>query len=164
MTLTIVGDCPERSSLVQLANDLEIMGKQAEQPNTVWFAGWKSQAECAQLLAAQDIFVLPSLWECGGAVVLEAMACALPVIATAWGGPLDYLDDTCGILVHPNSEVALISGLSLAIDQLSRSPELRRRLGDKGRRKVVQLYDWEKKIDSIIQMYSDLIIPPGSYR
>ena len=37
-------------------------------------------------------------------MVLEAMAMAKPVIATAWGGPLDYLDPSCGILVAPSGE------------------------------------------------------------
>jgi glycosyltransferase involved in cell wall biosynthesis len=56
------------------------------------------------------MFSLPSLFECGGAVVLEAMARGCQFVATAWGGPLDYLGDSCGILVQPNSREALIVG------------------------------------------------------
>ncbi len=68
---------------------------------TIQFAGWLSQSDCKVRLNAADCLVLPSLFECGGAVVLEAMALGKPVIATAWGGPLDYLDADCGILVQP---------------------------------------------------------------
>ena len=69
------------------------MAKHLGLETTVKFSGFLSQPDCARRLQAADVFVLPSLFECGGAVVLEAMAVGLPVIATAWGGPLDYLDN-----------------------------------------------------------------------
>ena len=43
------------------------------------------------MLQGSTALLLPSIYECGGAVVLEAMACGIPAIATAWGGPADYL-------------------------------------------------------------------------
>ena len=51
----------------------------------VTFSGFMSQQACAERLKCADVLVLPSLFECGGAVVLEAMAIGLPVIATALG-------------------------------------------------------------------------------
>ena len=65
----------------------------------VFFAGHRSQPEIAELMATHDCLVLPTLIESGGAVLLEAMAMGLPVISTDWGGPADYVDDSCGILV-----------------------------------------------------------------
>ena len=87
---------------------------------TVHFAGWLAQSACAEWLRDADALVLPSLLECGGAVVLEAMSMAKPVIATAWGGPLDYHDASCGVLVIPESREAIIDGFAAAMVALAR--------------------------------------------
>ena len=144
--LEIVGDGPMRISLETLANRLEVGDR-------VHFAGWQTQADFALHLREADVLVLPSLYECGGAVVLEAMACGLPVIAAGWGGPADYIDDSCGILVPPDSREALISGLVLAMAKLAADPPLRAELGRAGRKRVEQDFDWERKIDSILTIY-----------
>lgn len=156
MALTLFGDGPEKASLMALASRLGIAGERAGEAGKVFFAGWKTQAECADALRQSDALVLPSLWECGGAVVLEAMACRLPVIATAWGGPLDYLDARTGILVPPTSREQLIDGLAQAMVQLSESPALRQRLGEAGRRRIEDEFDWERKMDAILALYTRL--------
>jgi glycosyltransferase involved in cell wall biosynthesis len=152
MRLQIVGDGVERPSLEALAREL---GLAEGEGACVHFAGWLSQPECAYALQQADALVLPSLLECGGAVVLEAMACAKPVIATAWGGPLDYLDDNCGILVAPTSRDGLIAGLAEAMLRLAQSPAERARLGRHGRDKVRRQYDWEIKVDAMLRWYEE---------
>ncbi len=154
MSLTVLGDGEEGPALRALARKLGIAADAPGQPGTVFFAGWKTQAECARQLRDADVLLLPSLRECGGAVVLEAMACRLPVIATAWGGPLDYLDATTGILVPPTSRDDFIAGLTDAMVRLSQSPELRRRLGDAARARIEAEFDWERKMDAILALYS----------
>lgn len=124
--------------------------------SVVEFSGFMSQPECARRLQQADMFVFPSLHECGGAAVLEAMAAGLPVIATAWGGPLDYLDEACGILVKPVSREALIAGFSDAITTLARSAPLRNRLGQAGYERVRQNFDWQRKIDQILESYASV--------
>ena len=57
----------------------------------------------AEIVRDSDVFVLPSLRECGGTVLLEAMAVGVPMVATNWGGPSYYVDDSCGIRVDPSS-------------------------------------------------------------
>ena len=156
MALTLFGDGPERASLMALADRLGIAGDRPGVAGKVFFAGWKTQAECADALRRSDALVLPSLWECGGAVVLEAMACRLPVIATAWGGPLDYLDERTGVLVPPTSREQLIAGLADGMVRLSESPALRQRLGEAGRRRIEQEFDWERKMDTILALYARL--------
>lgn len=156
MTLTLFGDGVEKAALLALARELDVLGEQPDTPGKVFFAGWRSQVECAAALRHCDALMLPSLWECGGAVVLEAMACRLPVIATAWGGPLDYIDEHTGILVPPSSREALIDGLAQAMLKLSRSPELRRRLGEAGRRRVEAEFDWERKMDAMLALYASV--------
>ncbi len=154
MSLTVLGDGEEGAALRRLAQELGMLVDRPGVPGTVFFAGWKTQAECAQQLRDADVLLLPSLRECGGAVVLEAMACRLPVIATAWGGPLDYLDATTGILVPPTSREEFIAGLADAMVRLGQSSELRRRLGDAARARIEAEFDWERKMDVILELYA----------
>jgi hypothetical protein len=84
------------------------------------------------------------------------MASGLPVVATNWGGPADYLDATCGILVDPDSRSSFIAGLAEAMHRLAISPELRLTLGRSGRERVVRDFDWEKKIEQLVSFYERL--------
>jgi glycosyltransferase involved in cell wall biosynthesis len=93
--------------------------------------------------------------EAGGAVVLEAMASGVPVIATRWGGPADYLDDTTGVLIDAHNPEQFIEDLALAIIRFAREPQLRRRLAVAGYERAVERFDWEKKIDTMLALYTD---------
>lgn len=157
MRLVILGDGHERASLEALADALDIHAPEGGRDSIgkVRFLGWLPQAACAEHLGACDVLVLPSLLECGGAVVLEAMSMAKPVIATAWGGPLDYLDADCGVLVTPSSREAIVSGFASAMVSLARSEGERHRLGAHGLHKVKTEFDWELKTDRILRIYRD---------
>src|SRR5207248_7883518 len=141
-SLEIIGDGPMRQRWEAATDQLGLRP-------VVTFTGFMSQRDCAERLRGADVLVLPSLFECGGAVVLEAMAVGLPVIATAWGGPADYLNDACGLLVPPRSREQFVADLSAALLRLARSPELRQAMGRAGRRRVEEYFDWERKIDRI---------------
>jgi glycosyltransferase involved in cell wall biosynthesis len=150
LELQVIGEGPMRPALEAQARALAIDSR-------VTFHGKVPQIRCPDMLADSDGLVLPSLYECGGAVVLEAMAMGLPVIATNWGGPADYVDSTTGILVEPAGREPFVRGLSNAMVRLARSPDLRRQLGDAGRRKVAEQFDWDKKIDRILEIYQGSI-------
>ena len=92
--LHIVGDGRLRGALEKQVNQLSLTSH-------VQFHGWIPQTEVAEMLCSSDLFAFPSMRECGGAVVLEAMASGIPVIATKWGGPADYLTENTGILIPP---------------------------------------------------------------
>jgi glycosyltransferase involved in cell wall biosynthesis len=149
-TLDIFGSGPMDESLRQQALILNLSDR-------VTFHGWLPQDELAERLASADALVLPSLLECGGAVVLEAMAAGLAVIATNWGGPSDYLDSTCGILVDPTSREDFVKGLTSAIQTLALSPETRMKLGAAARERVLREFSWEKKIERIIEIYVETV-------
>jgi glycosyltransferase involved in cell wall biosynthesis len=83
----------------------------------------------------------------------------MPVIATAWGGPTDYLDPSCGVLVEPQSRDALVNGLAEAMVRLAQSPPLRAEMGQAGRDKVVREFDWEAKVDRMVEVYRSVM--PG---
>ncbi|WP_406696204.1 glycosyltransferase family 4 protein [Singulisphaera sp. Ch08] len=153
--LEILGDGTLRETLEAQTDRLRLSDR-------VVFSGWQPQVECARRLRDADVLVLPSLYECGGAVVLEAMACGIPVVSTAWGGPIDYLDETCGILVPPDSPDAVISGLAEAMTRLSSDSGLRKRLGRAGRGRVERAFDWEHKVDLILDVYRRVAAPDGT--
>ena len=150
VSLEIIGEGPMRQAWESLADRLGLN-------DIVRFSGWMSQEACARRLEESDVFVLPSLFECGGAVVLEAMAMELPVIATSWGGPTDYLDGSCGILINPDSRESLIAGFAMAMKTLAQSDELRHRMGRAGYERARRLFDWDLKIDHILQIYQSAI-------
>jgi glycosyltransferase involved in cell wall biosynthesis len=147
--LQVIGDGPMLESWKSLASELGLKDR-------VHFVGWLPQQECANRLQSAIALVLPSLYECGGAVVLEAMAMGKPVIATRWGGPADYLDETCGILVEPESYSNLVSGFANAMQTLIQSPGLARTMGATGRERALRDFDWQRKIDQIIVIYREL--------
>jgi len=159
MRLWILGDGPERARLEELATDLGLREGGADDVGVAHFAGWLPQASCLQWLVKADSLVLPSVRECGGAVVLEAMALAKPVIAAAWGGPLDYLDANCGVLVPVSSSADLVDALEAAMVRLSASPELRSLLGEAAAAKVQAQYNWKTKTDRIVQLYAQALQP-----
>lgn len=146
LKLVIVGDGPERSNLEALSDRLELSSK-------VEFMGFQAQSVCAAVLARSRALVLPSLYECGGAVVLEAMAASKPCIATDWGGPSDYLTPDCGFLVAPTSREHMVNEFARLLVQLAKDADLASMLGAKGRLRVAAEFDWNRKIDTILKHY-----------
>jgi glycosyltransferase involved in cell wall biosynthesis len=154
--LLIIGDGVECARLKELALKLEILAGERTDVGRAFFVGWLTQVQCAVELRQADCLVLSSLLECGGAVVLEAMCAGKPVIATAWGGPVDYLDPSCGVLVPPDSRAGLIEGFAAAMTRLAAAPELRREMGRRGREKATRDFDWEVKIDRVLALYDQV--------
>jgi glycosyltransferase involved in cell wall biosynthesis len=103
--LLVIGDGPEQPALASLAQELGL-GRRVQ------FRGFVPEETKYQLLAAGDVFALPSLHEAFGLVYLEAMHCGLPVIAARPGGHEDYLTDgRTGFLVPQEDSEALLHAL-----------------------------------------------------
>jgi len=149
--LQIGGDGPLRKTLEARAAVLGI-------ENRVRFLGHLSRQQGAETVRQSDVLVLPSLRECGGTVLLEAMAVGVPMVATDWGGPSQYIDDSCGIRVAPDSRESFIAGLAAAMIKLAQSPDLRRQMQAGGQRRVRELYfDWDSKADRILEILSETV-------
>ncbi len=145
--LEVIGDGPMRSPWTELAARLGIADR-------VHWLGWLPQQECAERLHGSIALLLPSIYECGGAVVLEAMACGIPVVATAWGGPADYLNQSCGILVAPSNPSVILDGFAQAMQTLLADSALCAQMGAAGRQRVERYFDWNEKIDQMLKIYS----------
>ena len=142
--LLLLGDGPLRTELEQLTRNLRL-------EKNVCFAGWRTDA--SELLYGADIFVLPSLWEGFGLVLLEAMAAALPIVA-AHVGPIPeiVLHDKTGLLVQADTEDAL----ARAILRLLASPEERSRFGREGRYRLGTEFSMDRMLAATEDVYSRL--------
>jgi len=150
--LEIIGDGPLRRKLEARAAELKITDR-------VMFAGWLSRPHGAARMRTADVFVLPSLRECGGTVILEAFAMGLPVIATNWGGPANYVDDASGIRVDPSTREGFIQGLADAMLKLAGSKELRERMSKAALARARSNYfDWDSKADRMIEIFRETIV------
>ncbi|WP_395397413.1 glycosyltransferase family 4 protein [Novosphingobium sp. BL-8A] len=113
-----------------------------------------------ELLHDAGAFVSPSLRECGGIAMMEAMAIGVPVIATDWGGAAQYASRECAILVPPSSQTDFVDGLTAAMRHLANSPEVRRDLGRAGRRHLEhEGHDWAVKARTIAEILEDVSKP-----
>ena len=82
------------------------------------------------------------------------MATGKPVIATAWGGPLDYLDERLRRAGCTRSAPeALVDGLADAMVSAAQFPDERLRMGRNGLEKARRLYDWDVKVDRMVDCY-----------
>ena len=99
-TLDLVGDGPSRGKLERLA-------RERLPPGVVTFHGTRSRAEVAAIMARSDVFVLPSIAETFGVVVIEALAAGLPIIATRAVPEYERLEGRFGIIVAPHDTEAL---------------------------------------------------------
>lgn len=105
----------------------------------VFIAGWHGHGELPEFLRAGDLLVHASVREQFGQVLVEAMACGLPVIAVDRGGPASIVDDPeTGWLVEPDDRAALAAAMAAAVnDQADR-----RRRGERARQEAVARYSW----------------------
>ncbi len=102
----------EYDRLRQMAADLGI----ASRAN---FAGKKPFAELVWDIQRSALLVLPSRAESFGMVLVEALACGTPVVATRCGGPEDIVSAEVGILVPPEDPQALAAGIAQVLDRRS---------------------------------------------
>jgi len=120
-------------------------------PNVVWT---NHRDDVQRIMPALDIIALPSNEECLPLALLEGMAAGLPVVATTAGGiPECVCPGETGTLVPPADPVALAD----AIVELVRDPDLRRRYGEAGRRRVREHFSPESQTARIESVFADAI-------
>ncbi len=151
--LLIVGDGPLRGELTGLIERLDLQDR-------VWLAG--DRDDVPDLLQTMDVFVLPSLGEGISNTVLEAMASARPVVATAVGGNVELVEEGVSGSLVPVGDVDALSG---ALVSLLEDERERRRQGDNGRQRVCREFDWERTVAAYVGVYEKLLgrrpVEPG---
>jgi glycosyltransferase involved in cell wall biosynthesis len=135
-----------------IGTELKQQAEALQIADSIMWLGERSDVE--QLLAASDIFVLPSHQEGFSNALLEAMAAQLPVIATAVGGNTDaVVDQETGLLVPAMSPPSL----SAAILRLAKDANLRRRFAEAGRRRVEQQFSLKACVDRYERLYRVMV-------
>jgi glycosyltransferase involved in cell wall biosynthesis len=118
------------------------------------FVGQLTGDDLARALASADLLLNPSVTEAFGNVTLEAMACALPVIAAVATGATNLVrDGETGMLVDPCD----LEGFADAIESYARDPELRRRHGERGLA-VARTMDWDRINSVALRVYERAIV------
>ncbi len=141
----LVGDGGLRTQLEYLSNILGIS-------DYVVFLG--KRTDVPQILAASDVFVLPSLWEGLPLVLVEAGLARLPVVATRVDGIMEVVEDgRNGLLVPPGDAHTLAE----AIWTLLKNPALRQQMGEEGRAIALQRFTMERIASQVADLYRKLL-------
>ena len=141
----LFGDGPEKERLEMLARELQV-------EESLEFAGARPHAEMPELLGSGDLAIFPSLMEATSVAALEAMACELPVVATAVGGLPEIIDEEVGALVPPADPGAL----ARAVAALLGDANLRGR-GAAARARVAARWSNDRLVERHLEVYGDLL-------
>jgi len=148
--LAVVGDGPEKRSLIQSVRRLKLNDK-------VIFAGKVEKRFIPQIYALADICAIPSLTEIGPYVALEAMAMKKPVVASSVGNLPDLITKKTGILVNPGDS----ENLARAAIRLLSDKNMREKMGEAGRRLVEINHTLQGMTSNILDAYAELIEKDG---
>ena len=119
----------------------------------VFLAGWRGHDDLADGLNASDVVVLPSVREQFGQVLIEAMACGLPVIAADAHGPAEIVEDGhTGWLVEPDDEDALVEALVDAVNDDAKRARKGRVAYEESRGR----YSWPALAEGVSAVYEDV--------
>ena len=144
-TLVLVGDGSERRRLEDLARELDVADR------VVWI-GWREDPRA--YLPSFDVVALPSRFEGFPLALLEALLARSAVVASDVGSVAEAVrDGETGLLIRPEDP----AGLAAAIRRLLADVELRRRLGDNGRRLVLERFTADHMVYGFEALYRELL-------
>jgi len=137
----IVGDGPELKKLERMS------------VKSTRFIKWMPRKDLLLEIEKSDVFLFPSLRDGGGAVVVEAMAMAKPVVCFDIAGPGFHVDENCGIKIKPSNPRQAVEDLAQALEKMYLDKNLRERLGLGARKKAEENYNWDKLGERLKKIY-----------
>lgn len=140
----------------ELIEEYETLTKVLGLEKNIEFRGFVESDKLVDLYNQSELFVLPSTGseEGFGIVLLEALACGTPVVATDIVGiARGVKQNNCGIIVKPRNSDTLAE----AIVKILKNPKLVRKMGENGRKLVEDKYNWKVISNKIINVYRELL-------
>jgi len=143
----------------------ELRTRAAEQPNVVWVEEMVPRTTLVQILSHASVFLCPSVYEPFGITNLEAMACEVPVVASAVGGiPEVVVDGETGWLVPlavdadglPSDPDGFARQLAARVNQLLADPAGAGAMGRAGRRRVLERFTWPAIAARTVALYEQV--------
>lgn len=165
--LVLLAGAPDTPEIKAEVEEL-IAGLREHRDGVVWVPEMLPRDEVVAVLSGATVFVCPSVYEPLGIVNLEAMACELPVVATATGGipevvvdgetgwlvPIEQVQDGTGTPVDEDRFVAdLAAALTDAVSDLDRAE----RMGVAGRARAVEAFSWATIGDRTMEVYQQVL-------
>ena len=156
----VIAGGPDRAELDcdPLVRRLRRLARRVGVEDRVEFRGRLERADVPPLLRSADVVVCVPWYEPFGIVPLEAMACGVPVVASAVGGQIDtVVHGVTGLHVPPRQPAALAE----ALRRLLADAKLRAALGAAGAVRARQRYSWNRVADAMVDAYGELISVPA---
>ncbi|GJQ63932.1 MAG: capsular polysaccharide biosynthesis protein [Melioribacteraceae bacterium] len=146
--LLIVGGGPEEKRYKELAESLEISDKTE-------FAGKIDYFQIPEYHGKMDIEVYPSRFdsESFGVSIVEAQSCGIPVVVSNVGGLPEVVDNNKTGIVVPKEDMEAVT---LELKKLIDDPALRKSMGEAGRKRVFEKYNFEKNLSDMINIYREV--------
>lgn len=145
LQLVVIGKGPERERLENVVADSALTKRVA-------FIGSQPSDTVRKWMQRAKIFVLPSIEEGLGVVLIEALACGTPIVASDVGGIPDVVTPDVGLLVPPASSELLAK----AIDQLLRDDQLHARMSKNSRQRAEKYFDSNQIATKLITIYREV--------
>ncbi len=142
----IIGDGPDK----KIFEDI-IVKRDLKNVHLLGYMGDDKKEELREFYYRADVFVAPSVWdEPLGLVILEAMSCKTPVVATRKGGiPLAVKDGFNGFLIRPKNSTQIAEACNKILD----NEKMRKKMGEAARQTVEQKFTWNKIAKKYIRIY-----------
>ena len=162
--------CAAAPDTPQLADEVRIAVEraQAKRPGIIWINEMVDQQAACELYSHAAVFICPSIYEPFGIINLEAMACETSVVASAVGGikevvvegetgflvPIEQMNNSPFEAIDPEK---FARDLAERVNELMRDPQLRKRFGKAGRRRVEEKFSWAAIAEQTKTLYASLL-------
>ena len=165
--LVLLAGAPDTKEIKAEVEDL-IEGLRRDRDGVVWIPEMLPRDQVIALLSAATVFACPSVYEPLGIVNLEAMACEVPVVATATGGipevvadgetgwlvPIEQVQDGTGT---PVDEDCFVADFAAALGEAVSDTERAERMGVAGRARAVESFSWGTIADDTVEVYEQAL-------